>query len=181
MKRTLFALTTAAATLVATVAPAFASSMPKADFGRANTFGLGVGDGVSLSLDFPVSGDLSLGGAISAQSFRSNTVDLRLLYKLVRGGTRALHVDLLAGLQIYGPSFGNFSSYDPVIGVALAYPLTDKLTLRGNIAGAFSTTGLGFNATRASGIELAYEFTPNLEGTLGGNGRGDVLGLKLSF
>jgi hypothetical protein len=181
MKRNILTLTAACIATMALSAPALASSMPKADFGRSNTLGLGVGNGVSLSIDFPVSGDLSLGGALSAQGFVSNTADLRLLYKLMPGGTGRLHLDLLGGVQIYGPRFGQFTSFDPFIGVALAYPFTSRLTGRLNVAGAFNTGGLGFNGTRASGIELAYEFSPNLEGTIGANGRGDFLGLKFGF
>jgi hypothetical protein len=88
----------------------------------------------------------------------------------------------LGGVQIYGPSFGSFTGYDPFIGVALAYAFTPQLTGRLNVAAAFATTaGFGFNGTRASGIELGYKFTSNLEGTIGANGRGDFIGLKLSF
>jgi hypothetical protein len=164
-------------------APAFASSMPKADFGGRNTLGLGVGNGVSVSLDFPLSHMVSLGGALSLTRFSSNTLDLRLLYKLVPGGgSGRLTLDLLGGLQVYGPSFGNFNSFDPFLGVALAYPFTSRLNGRLNIAAAFlSSSAFSFDATRASGLELAYEFTPTLEGTLGYNGRGDVIGLKFAF
>lgn len=180
MKKFVLSLAAVAAA-VSLSTPAFASSMPKADFGRGNTLGLGLGNGVSLSLDFPVGGMLSLGGAVSAQSFSSNTIDLRLLYKLVHGGRDRLFLDLLGGVQFYGPTFGNFSVVSPFIGVALAYPFTSRLTGRLNVAASFGTGGAGFNGTRASGLELAYEFTPNLEGTLGYNGRGDVIGLKFSF
>jgi hypothetical protein len=181
MKRSICTL----AALVATTAfsaPAFASSMPKADFGRANTLGLGVGNGISLSLDFPLGGSLSLGGALSLQSFSANTIDLRLLYKLLPGGRERLYLDLLGGLQIYGPRFGSFTAYYPFLGIALAYPFTNRLTGRLNVAAAIPTSGAFlFSDTRASGLELAYEFTSNLEGTIGANGRGDFLGLKFSF
>jgi opacity protein-like surface antigen len=163
---------------LAMAGPAFASSMPKADFGRANTFGLGVGYSASISLDFPVGGNLSLGGAFTFQSFRSNIIDLRLMYKLLSGKPS---LGLLGGVQLSGPSLGNFSVYTPFIGVGLAYPFTNKLTGRLNLAAAIGVGGGAFSGTTASGIELAYEFTPQLEGTIGANGRGDFLGLKLSF
>lgn len=179
MKKLVLSLAAAASVLAATT-PAFASSMPKADFGRNNTLGLGVGNGVSFSLDFPLSNMLSLGGALSAERFSANTLDLRLLYKLIPGGHQKLYLDLMGGIQIYGPSFGSFNAFDPFIGVALAYPFTPQLTGRLNVAAAFGTVG-GFNATRASGLELGYKFTSNLEGTIGANGRGDFIGLKFGF
>ena len=181
MKRTFFTLAALAATM-AFSAPAFASSMPKADFGRSNTLGLGVGNGISFSLDFPLSRALSLGGALSAQSFSANTIDLRLLYKLIPGGRERVFLDLLGGVQVYGPRFGSFTNFYPFLGVALAYPFTSRLTGRLNVAATFATSGpFDWRDTRASGIELAYEFTPSLEGTIGANGRGDFLGLKFSF
>lgn len=180
MKRTALTLAIAALSMAAVSLPAQASSMPKGDFTR-NNLGLGVGNGISVSLDFPVSSLFSLGGAFSAENFNRNTIDIRGVYKLVPGGGSRLTVGLLGGVQIYGPSFGAFSLFDPFLGVALAYPFAPRLTGRLNLAAAFNTGGAGFNGTRASGVELAYEFTPTLEGTLGVNGRGDILGLKLLF
>lgn len=180
MKRNILSITAACIATLAMTAPAFASSLPQADFSR-NNLGLGIGNGVSVSLDFPVSSMLSLGGAFSAQNFNANTIDLRGLYKLIPGGTGKLTLDLLGGVQIYGNTFGAFNFFDPFVGVALAYPFAPRLNGRLNIAGSFNTSGAGFNGTRASGFELAYQFTPTLEGTIGANGRGDFLGLNLNF
>lgn len=179
MKRTALALAATVLALGATALPAQASSMPKADFDR-NTLGLGLGNGVSLSLDFPVNRDLSLGGSLSAPGFAAGNFDLRLLYKLIKGGRSNLTLALLAGVQAYGARFGTITSYQPMVGVGLAYPFTSQLTGRLNLVagfgGAFGLTSLG-----PSGIELGYRFTPNLEGTIGANGRGDFLGLKFAF
>lgn len=179
MKRTALALATTALALGVAALPAQASSMPKADFDR-NTFGLGLGNGVSLSLDFPINRDLSLGGSLSAPGFVASNFDFRLLYKLLHGGRSNLTLALLAGVQAYGPRFGTISGYAPMIGVGLAYPFTPQLTGRLNVVAGFGGIW-GWNSLGPSGIELAYRFTPSLEGTIGANGRGDFLGLKLSF
>jgi hypothetical protein len=160
--------------------PAQASSMPKADFGSRNVFGLGLGNGVSLGLDFPVSRELSLGLSANFGYFKyspwNSAVDFRLLYKLLGGG-RGLTLDLLGGVGTYGPGWFTFGAVDPFLGVALAYPLTPRLNLRGNLA-----IGLLYRSYYGpSGIELGYEFSNNVEGTIGVNGHGDVLGLKVSF
>lgn len=161
---------------LALASPAAASSMPKADFNRPS-FGLGFGNGLSLALDFPLSRDFSLGGSLNATYFytRSSSFDLRGLYKLMHGGP--LSLDLLGGVAAYSYGTYNFNTLEPFIGVALAYPFTSQLIGRLNVAvGVF---GRGYYGP--SGLELAYKFTPTLEGTIGANGRGDVLGLRLSF
>lgn len=179
MKRKALVLAATVLALGATALPAQASSMPKADFDR-NTLGLGLGNGVSLSLDFPVNRDLSLGGSLSLPQFRAGNFDLRLLYKLIHGGRSNLTLALLAGVQAYGPTFGTFSTYQPMVGIGLAYPFTSQLTGRLNVVAGFGG-GWGWNNLGPSGIELGYRFTPNLEGTIGANGRGDFLGLKFAF
>ena len=180
MKRTALTLAAAVLALGATALPAQASSMPKADFDR-NTLGLGLGNGFSLSLDFPVNRELSLGGSISAPGFVSNNFDLRLLYKLLNGGRSNLTLALLAGVQAYGPRFGTISTYQPMVGVGLAYPFTSQLTGRLNLVAGFGGGAFGLTSMGPSGIELGYRFTPNLEGTIGANGRGDFIGLKFAF
>lgn len=166
--------------VLASAAPALASSLPKADISRP-TLGLGLGNGASLSLDFPVTRELSLGGGLGAPSFRSGSLDLRLLYNLMRGGRERVYLSLLAGAQFYGPTFGSFGTPEAMIGVALAYPFTSQLTGRLNVVAGLGTAGIGLTTMRPSGLELGYKFTPTLEGTLGYNGRGDVIGLKFGF
>lgn len=157
--------------------PAQASSMPRPDFGAKPYLGLGIGNGLSLSIDFPVSRELSLGGSLGAPGFLGSNFDFRLLYKLVNGGRSGLTLDLLAGLQASGPRFSTFNNFDPFVGVGLAYPFTPRLTGRLNVAvGVVSR-----QAFLPSGIELGYRFTPSLEGTIGANGHGDFLGLKFDF
>lgn len=165
--------------LITLAAPAAASSLPKADITRP-TLGLGLGNGASLSLDAPVSGDLSLGGAIGAPAFTAGNLDLRLLYKLVRGGRQRLHLSLLGGVQFNSSRFTVLGGPEPMLGVALAYPFTSQLTGRANIVVGLGPN-IGSSSMRPSGLELAYRFTPTLEGTFGWNGRGDILGLKFSL
>lgn len=157
---------------VLSASPAFASSMPKADFSEPY-LGLGIGNGLSLSVDIPLDRELSLGAAIGAPSFAAGSADVRLLYKLVR---ERLTLALLAGAQASGPRFSQFSYFQPMLGVALAYPFNPKLTGRLNVV-----VGVFDRGVTPSGLELGYKFTRSLEGTLGVNGRGDVLGLKYTF
>lgn len=153
-----------------------ASTMPKADFGRQPIVGLGLGYGAGISLDVPVSSQLTLGGGLGVAHFLGTDANLRLMYKLAHADR--LGIDLLAGAEFYAP-FYSLSAYniDPFIGVGLAYPLTSRLTLRGNIGVAV----LHYGTLDADGIELGYKFSPTLEGTIGANGRGDIIGLKLAI
>lgn len=169
MATTAIALTTAL--------PAQASSMPRADFGSRPYLGLGLGNGVSVSFDAPLNGDMALGLSGGTGVFnRVSSVDVRFLYKFLRGGVGRPTVALLAGMQGGGAGY-TLGGFEPMVGIGLAYGITPALTIRGNIvAGLGSRNWIG-----PSGIELAYKFTPTLEGTIGGNGRGDVIGLKFSI
>jgi hypothetical protein len=158
--------------------PAQASSMPKADFARPN-LGIGLGNGVSVSVDFPVSREFSLGASVGFPRFNSGGVDVRGLYKLLQGHSDSrLDLDLLLGVQAFGLG-SNVPAFAPFAGVALAYPFTSRLTGRLNLAYALESVYSFYD--QPSGIELGYRFTPTLEGTIGASGRGDVLGLNLAF
>ncbi|MDB5096896.1 MAG: hypothetical protein JWM80_1317 [Cyanobacteria bacterium RYN_339] len=165
----LFALVTV---LLAT--PAAASTMPKADFGGSPVLGLGLGYGVGVSIDAPVAPQLSLGVAAHFAYFNTVHGDVRLLYKLLHGGG-GLTLDLLGGVGYGGLLSGGGYNPSPFVGVALAYPFTHQLTGRLNVG----INPLSPAGTTASGIELGYKFSNTLEGTIGANGLGDVLGLKL--
>lgn len=166
MTRNVLAASILAASLF-TSGPALASTMPKADFGGSPTLGLGVGYGVGVSIDAPISPLLSIGIAGHFNRFSQVYGDARLLYKLVHGGG-GLTLDLLAGAGYGG-------GIDPFIGVALAYPFTNRLTGRLNVG----INPLAYTSYSASGLELGYKFSNTLEGTIGVNGLNDVLGLKL--
>jgi hypothetical protein len=173
MTRNVLAASVMAATLLVS-SPALASTMPKADFGGSPVLGLGVGYGVGVSFDAPVSSQLSLGVAGHFAYFNTVHGDLRLLYKLLHGGG-GLTLDLLAGAGYGGVPSANAYAFSPFVGVALAYPFTNRFTGRLNVG----INPLNPGGVTASGIELGYKFSNTLEGTIGGNGLGDFLGLKL--
>ncbi len=168
----------ALAILAAAATPAQASSLPRADFGARPYLGLGLGNGVSLSFDAPLNADMSLGASLGTGFVlsKSSSVDVRFLYKLLRGGSQRPTIDLLVGAQGGGTGF-TLGGFEPMVGVALAYAFTPQLTLRGNIVAGVTSRGV----IGPSGLELGYKFSPQLEGTFGGNGRGDVLGLKFAI
>jgi hypothetical protein len=168
-----FALATSLAVLLF-AAPAMASTMPRADFGNRPTLGLGLGWGVGASLDVPLSGLASLGAGVSFTRFNTGGANVRFLYKLIHGGG-GLTLDLLVGGDVGYVFAGGSTAFGPFAGVALAYPFTRQLTGRLNLA----VNPLAFGSPDASGIELGYKFSPTMEGTIGGNGRGDFLGLKM--
>lgn len=157
---------------------AMASSLPIADFYQPK-LGIGVGNGVSLGLDFPVSRSWDIGGSINSGFFvrQVSDLDLHALYKILPGGRNRLTLDLLLGVDAFGNGFFQGTSLNPFVGVALAYPFAPRFTGRLNVA--ISPFGLG--DVNPSGLELGYRFSSNLEGTLGVNGRGDVLGLNVLF
>lgn len=68
------------------------------------------------------------------------------------------------------------------LGVGLAYRFTPQLTGRLNLVpGLIYPFGPGRFTdyyAPAGGIELAYRFSSSLEGTIGYNGQGDILGLR---
>lgn len=178
MKRVLLLVLPTLTAFMATL-PAQASSMPRADFGNRPVIGLAIGNGLSVGLDVPIGQALSLGGSFNAgfAFYRYSNIDLRLLYKLFSADRSRFQLDLLAGAQGGGPGTFVFSTFEPIVGVAMAYDLTSLLTLRLNaVTGIFAAGGVG-----PSGIELGYRFSPTLEGTIGANGRGDFLGLKIGI
>jgi hypothetical protein len=166
-----------------------ASTMPRADFGRnSRVLGIGLGNGIGASIDAAVQPNLTLGGALGSGVYGFNTTrwDLRMLYRFVDGGRRNLSVAGLLGLwgdTAYQRALGLAPGLE--IGFALSYPFTREVTGRLNLAVPYYGTlgGPYFNAFGgpSAGFELAYRFQPHLEGTLGVNGLGGILGLKLNF
>lgn len=167
-------------------APAYASSLPDADI----TQKIGIGTGPSVSFDFRVNPKTSLGVSIGSPFYRgfflSGSYDLRLLHKFV--DQNKLAVSGLIGLA-GDQAFSNLLGSAPIgveAGIALSYQFIPKLTGRLNIVGTIPIYRSGainyFSyVAPASGIEIGYKFSPNIEATLGGNGQGDVLGLNIIF
>lgn len=171
---------------LAWAAPALASTMPRADFGGADGryFGVGLGNGLSVSLDAAVNRQFSLGGSIGTGVLgyvEASRYDIRALYAFVPGGRRSLSIAGILGL--WGGT--TYPSQYLEIGVGLAYPFTSAFTGRlnlvvpfyGLLAGPYYNTWGG----PAGGLELAYKFQSSLEGTIGSNGQGNLLGLKIAF
>lgn len=168
--------------------PAVASTMPKADFQPGhNNLGLGIGQGLSASLDFPLNSKVSLGGSLGyLPGPLSSVFDVRGLYKFVPGGSHQVTIDGILGVVGYSAYPGLTYPFGLEVGVGLAYPFTSKFTGRLNLLVPYNG---GFNQTYyegtffgpAGGIELGYHFNPRFEGTIGLNGLGNFLGLNYSF
>lgn len=166
--------------------PASASTMPRADFGGADAryFGVGIGNGLGVSLDVGLNRQFSLGGSVGTGVLgfvEASRYDIRAVYAFVPGGRRNLSIAGILGL--WGGT--TYQSQYLEIGVGLAYPFTPAFTGRlnlvvpfyGLLAGPYYNTWGG----PAGGLELAYKFQSNLEGTIGSNGQGNLLGLKIGF
>ncbi len=175
---------------LAVAAPvAEASTMPRADFTRGSrVLGLGVGNGIGASVDVAIQPNLTLGAGIGSGVYGFNTTrwDVRMLYQFVNGGRRNLSVAGLLGVwgdTGYRAPLGLAPGLE--IGFALSFPFTRELTGRLNLAVPYygALGGPYFNAFGgpSAGLELGYRFQPHLEGTLGVNGLGGLLGLKLNF
>ncbi|MDB5096869.1 MAG: hypothetical protein JWM80_1290 [Cyanobacteria bacterium RYN_339] len=194
MKLRLITLALALAVLPAT--EALASSLPRADFGDRPILGVGLGGnrtwsaGGSLALDMPVYPGLALGGALNTTLAGGLNYDLRGTYRFVDGSQLTPAVAAIAG--VWGaPGLAGFSSplgVAPYLGFALAYPINDRINLRLDLTYAAlydyakgGETLLFLGGPPSSGLEVGYKFLPNVEATLGINGRGDFVGANLSF
>lgn len=170
----MYRLSLAAAAALLAFAPisAEASTMPKADFGLAPTVGVGLGNGLGVSIDAPMGSNLAIGASAHLAYFNAVGLEGRLMYKLARADK--LQIDLLAGVNALG--IGGVTLAPGIFaGVGLAYPFTNKFTGRLNVA----VNVLSPYSYNDSGLELGYKFTNTLEGTIGGYGYGEFLGLKL--
>ncbi|MNX83720.1 hypothetical protein D3C86_1154940 [compost metagenome] len=178
----------AAACMVAL--PALASTMPRADIAGKDSryFGLGIGNGLSASVDFALNKDVTLGASLGTGLYQAeySRFDIRLLYDFVNGGRRNLSVAGIIGLW-GGSRWGSAYSFAPgiEIGFGLAYPFTRELTGRLNLVVPYYGLSGGpyydLFGGPSGGVELAYKFQPHIEGTIGSNGQGNLLGLKLNF
>jgi len=158
----------------ATAGPAVASTMPGADDRRVTILGTGVGYGLGLSVDGNLSGDTRLGLALgmAVPLAPIPNYDLRLAH-WVRTGASRLALSLFAGAFGIGPVL----PLGAELGLGLGYELTPRLMARGNlILGSNFVSGVIW--APAAGVELGYAFTARLEGTLGYNARGEIVGLR---
>lgn len=197
-KRSIVGLTALTWSLAAACAanPAAASSLPRVDFGDRPSVGLGIGAnqslqaGGSLSLDAPIASQLMLGGAISTSILGNLVYDVRAMYRIVEG-VSGEGPSIAGMIGLWGaPGASNFQlpgQVAPLVGFGMAYAINEQFDVRLNLAYSpfFTYTSgefLGFvGGPPGSGIEVGYQLLPNLEATLGINGRGDVLGLNMTF
>lgn len=162
-------------------ATAFASTLPSANVPERT---LGIGLGPSISFDMPVSNNVGLGFSASSpfifyRAFVLPTFDVRVRVQLLNA---PLDLSILAG--VVGNTNTSFKSpwglpVGPELGVCLAYDFTPQLVGRLNFVGGYGFGGIGGFGAPASGLELGYRFSKQVEGTIGANGNGDFLGLKI--
>lgn len=185
MYRTLTLATLTLAALSLASLKAEASTMPKPE---ANRSSIAIGLGPSFSYDALIAPNLTLGGSIGLPFLveGSNRVtgryDVRLTHKFLQQGAFSLSgiFGVWGNVRFDDASRSRWAGLE--LGVGLAYRFTPQLTGRLNIVPGFV---LPFGPGRvvdyyppAGGFELAYQFTPTFEGTLGYNGQGDVIGLR---
>jgi hypothetical protein len=169
--------------------PSFASTMPDADI----TQKIGIGTGPSVSIDFKLNPKTSLGFSLGSPFYKglfvTGNYDLRLLYKFIDQNKFALSGLIgLAGDQPFVQNRDG-SPFGIEAGIAMSYQFSSQFSGRLNVVGGlplfrygnFGTFGFYNYLAPASGIELGYKFNKNIEGTIGVNGQGDVLGLNIMF
>ena len=188
------ALWLSAAILLSAPVVAEASSMPRADFGDRPALGLSLGTdaafqaGGSLSVDLPVWPQLTVGAGVGSTMAGALTYDVRAFYRFVEPSDGGLAVGGLVGAW-GAPGSSAFQlpvAVAPFIGFGMAYTFMPKLTARLNLAYSpfyQPTTELFgvFGGPTVSGVEVAYQLTPAIAATLGLNGRGDIVGLNMTF
>jgi hypothetical protein len=143
-----------------------------------------------LAVDLPVWSSLAVGGAVGTTLAGGTNFDLRAAYRFVEGSQLTPAIAAIVGAW-GAPGQAGFSSslgVAPYVGFALAYPITDRFNARLDLTYAafydYSRAGetlLFLGGPPASGLEVGYKILPNLEATLGINGRGDFLGANYNF
>lgn len=184
MNRLLFCTPFALAILSLAAFQAEASTLPKAEATRS---AIAIGLGPSFSYDALIAPNLTLGGSIGLPFLVeggnvTGRYDIRLTHKFLQQGAFSLSgvFGVWGSARFDAPSRSRWAGLE--LGVGLAYRFTPQLTGRLNIVPGFT---FPFGPARvvdyyppAGGFELAYQFTPTFEGTLGYNGQGDVIGLR---
>lgn len=186
--------TGAAIALLAAGGNAAASTLPPVDFGTHPIVGLAIGTGLAwapsgaASFDLPL-GDAWLVGASAGTSYGTQlNFDARVLYRLVQGNRESPTIGVMAGL--WGapgmPGFQLPGSVAPFVGFGLSYNLSKRFTARLNLAYSplfnYNNSALLFmDGPPSAGIEVGYRVRPNLQATLGLDGRGDLVGLSWTY
>lgn len=163
-----------------------ASTMPKAEVDRSS---ISIGLGPSVSLDSKIGPMTSLGGSLGlpflVDGGVSGRYDLRLTHRFLKQNNFSLSgiVGVWGNARFDKPASSRYVGLE--LGLGLAYQFTPQLTGRLNLVpGLTFPFGPGRVADYyppAGGFELAYRFNRDLEGTLGYNGQGDILGLRFTI
>lgn len=163
-----------------------ASTMPKAEVDRSS---VSIGLGPSVSLDSKIGPVTSLGGSLGlpflVDGGVSGRYDIRLTHKFLQQNRFSLSgiFGVWGNARFDEPSRSRYVGLE--LGLGLAYQFTPQLTGRLNLVPGLT---FPFGPGRvvdyyppAGGFELAYRFNSGLEGTLGYNGQGDILGLRFTI
>lgn len=182
-----------------------ASTIPKPDL-KSNDISLGTGP--SLSTDIKITPQLNIGGSFSLplrfafvkpEFFGVFQYDLRSSYLLYE--RNSLTITAIGGIWGNGNLFGTFGKDKDIkgnskvaeplapvgieLGFGITYQFTIDLALRINIVPGFSFSQNSELARGlfppAAGIELGYRLRPGIEGTVGLNGNGDIIGLHITI
>lgn len=167
--------------------PGWSSTLPKAEVDHsAFVFALGP----SIALDFKLAPQVSLGGSLGlpflVEGFNNGVnsrYDVRVVYRFLQQNGFSLSgiFGVWGNANFSNTQLSRWAGLE--LGLGLAYKFTPQLTGRLNLVGGynfFGRGGLNFYDyyPPASGFELGYKFNSHLEGTLGYNGQGDILGLR---
>ena len=163
-----------------------ASTMPKAEVDRSS---ISIGLGPSFSIDSKLGPATSLGGSLGlpflVEGGNSGRYDIRVTHRFLRQGAFSLSgiFGVWGNLRFDRPERSRYLGLE--LGVGMAYAFTPQLTGRLNIVPGFA---FPFGEGRftdfyppAGGFELAYRFNSGIEGTIGYNGQGDILGLRFTI
>lgn len=182
-----------AATLLS--APAFASSMPKAE-STHSSFAFGIGPSAALDLElFPrttIGVSAGLPFLVNGWTDLSSRYDVRLVTNLMAtpdpyGSHNRFFLSLILG--VWGDTnFRDLSASRWLgieVGLAMAFRFNETITARLNLVPGYNFFNGNMNQLvfqnffpPAAGAEIAFHLTPNLEATLGYNGQGDILGFR---
>ncbi len=179
-------LALAATALLLPTFSATASTMPKPEVDRSS---ISLGLGPSFSIDGKIGPATSLGGSLGlpflVEGGNSGRYDIRVTHRFLSQNRFTLSgiFGVWGNLRFDRPERSRYAGLE--LGVGLAYQFTPQLAGRLNIvpgiAFPFGSGRIVDYYPPAGGFELAYRFNNGLEGTLGYNGQGDILGLRFTI
>lgn len=174
--------------------PAAASTLPRADITSRDMryFGLGAGHALSVSADAAMGPQWTLGASLGSGFWNdreSYRYDVRAVYSFVNGGRTGLSIAGILGLWGGAQEFQNPYHLGkipvPEVGFGLAYPFSGDFVVRLNLIvpyyGQIPGPYFYMFGGPSGGLELGYRVRPYMEATVGINGQGNYLGMKLDF